>query len=251
MAFSLPFLTAEWRNILMLNYEVDPAILLPYIPAGTELELWDGKALVSMVGFMFNKTRVLRIAPPFHTRFEEINLRFYVQRIVDGETRHGVVFIKEIVPRFWVARMARVLYGENYIALPTRHTIEKLPEKPGAEGLVEFSWRYKGRRSRLGGLAVGQAQEIRPGSSEEFITQHYWGYTRLGPQTSGEYRVEHPGWCIRQVAQPYLLCDVDKLYGKELEPFLRRRPYSAFLADGSAVTIYMGKRFHSSGEKSK
>ena len=168
-----------------------------------------------MVGFMFNKTRVLRIAPPFHTRFEEINLRFYVQRIVDGETRHGVVFIKEIVPRFWVARMARVLYGENYVALPTRHTIEKLPEKPGAEGLVEFSWRYKGR-APVGWISRGAGA----GDPTRFFRRIYHP-ALLGlhpPGSSNERRntVWNTPRCIRQVAQPYLLCDVDKLYGKEL-----------------------------------
>lgn len=251
MAEQRPFLTAAWRYLLMLNYEVEPAVLLPYLPAGTELDLWDGHALVSMVGFLFEKTRLLGLPVPFHTHFEEINLRFYVRRTLpEGqEARRGVVFIKEIVPRAWVARVARWVYGERYLALPTQHTIEEWRKKrghavalrPGA--LVEYSWRFAGRLHRLGGLALGAPRAWQPGSEEEFITQHYWGYTQRGPHQTGEYRVEHPAWRVWPVAQPYLLSDVAALYGPEFTPYLYRPPRSAFLAEGSAVAVYPGKGF--------
>ena len=125
-----PFLTAEWRYVLMLNYEVDPAVLLPLMPAGMALDLWQGRALVSVVGFLFQKTRLRGIPVPFHTHFEEVNLRFYVRPAGDsGGERRGVVFVKEIVPLAPVAKVARWLYRENYVSMPMRHTIE---EKGGA-----------------------------------------------------------------------------------------------------------------------
>ena len=71
----------------MANYEVDPSLLASRIPAGTELDLEDGKCFVSLVGFMFLDTRVLGMPIPFHVNFEEVNLRFYVKREIDGETR--------------------------------------------------------------------------------------------------------------------------------------------------------------------
>ncbi len=76
-----PFLTAEWRHLAMLNYEIDPVILRPFVPSGTELDSWNGKTYVSIVGFLFLKTRVRGLAIPFHQNFEEINLRFYVRRL--------------------------------------------------------------------------------------------------------------------------------------------------------------------------
>ena len=94
------FLTAEWRDLLMINYEVDPSVLKDRVPLGTELDLEDGRCYVSLVGFMFLKTRVLGFPIPFHRNFEEINLRFYVKRELPDETRRGVVFIKELVPRW-------------------------------------------------------------------------------------------------------------------------------------------------------
>jgi uncharacterized protein YqjF (DUF2071 family) len=238
-----PFLTAEWRYLILLNYEVDPTVLAPLVPAGTALDLWDGRALVSVVGFMFQRTRLLGIPPPFHTRFEEVNLRFYVSRPSKEGPRRGVVFVKEIVPKPWIAQLARGLYGENYVALPMRHTLEEKDGRLCPNGLVEYTWNYRRRLNRLGGLAWGDAQPLQEGSEAAFITEHYWGYTRLGRHITGEYQVVHPPWKIWRVEQPYLLADIKALYGAAFEPFLHRRPHSAFLAEGSPVEVYPGRRF--------
>lgn len=233
-----PFMTADWRFLLMLNYEIDPRVLQPYIPAGTELDLWEGKALVSMVGFLFQRARVLGFAAPFHTNFEEVNLRFYVHRKTDTELRRGLGFIKGIVPRIWIARIARWIYREKFIALKMGHTIEQKKNALAKDGLVEYTWRYKGKINRLGGLGIGQPIDLTPGSEEEFISEHNWGYTNLNHDKTGEYQVEHPRWRIWKVAQPYLLCDVSSIYGEQFSPFLHHRPRSAFLAEGSPVKVY-------------
>ena len=151
----------------MLNYEVDPDVLAPFVPAGTELDLWDGKALVSMVGFRFTKTRLLGLPIPFHTNFDEVNLRFYVRRASAAQTaeqdpQRGVVFVKEIVPMPWIARIARWVYGEKYIALPMNHTIEERGKQLCPDGLVEYAWRYQGRLNRLGGLGMCSPSRSNP-----------------------------------------------------------------------------------------
>src|SRR5271154_3596191 len=114
------FLTAEWRWLLMLNYAIDPAVLRPLVPAGVELDLWQGDALVSMVGFLFLGTRVLGVPVLWHRDFEEVNLRFYVRRETPEGWRRGVTFVREIVPRLAIAVLARVLYNEPYVACPMR-----------------------------------------------------------------------------------------------------------------------------------
>ena len=91
----------------MANYSIDPTILLPYLPAGLELDLYNGKAYVSLVGFMFKRSRIFNIPIPFMGTFEEVNLRFYVKRKVDGTYRRGVVFINETVPYKPVAWLAK------------------------------------------------------------------------------------------------------------------------------------------------
>src|SRR5712692_217926 len=92
------FLTAEWRHIALLNYPADPALLTPLLPKGLELDLWNGQALVSVVGLLFEGVRILGIRLPFYRRFEQVNLRLYVRRTVESGWRQGVVFVREFVP---------------------------------------------------------------------------------------------------------------------------------------------------------
>src|ERR1700733_8877671 len=138
------FLSAEWRYLVMLNYEVDPALLSPDVPAGTNLDFYDGKTFVSVVGFMFLSTKVLGLSIPMHRDFEEVNLRFYVYRKAPDGLRRGVAFIKEIVPRRGIAAIARLRYNENYVGLPMKHRIDT-SEPNAAPKEVEYSWSFGGR----------------------------------------------------------------------------------------------------------
>ena len=235
------FLKAEWRYLAMLNYEIDPAVLAPRVPTGTELDKWNDKTFVSIVGFLFLKTKVLGIPVPLHQDFEEVNLRFYVRRCVEEEWRRGVVFVKEIVPRWAIAAMARKCYGENYVALPMHHQITLRDGQLATEASVEYSWRMAGKWDRLGVRMSGEPSVVRPGSEEEFITEHYWGYSVQPGGDCVEYRVEHPSWRVWQVAQAALECEVEKLYGEEFCQSLNSEPSSAFLAEGSAVSVYRGR----------
>ncbi|HEY4414445.1 MAG TPA: DUF2071 domain-containing protein [Verrucomicrobiae bacterium] len=234
------FLTAEWRQLAMVNYEIDPELLRPLIPAGTELDFWNGKAFVSVVGFLFQKTRVCGIAFPGHQNFEEINLRFYVRRQTSDGWRRAVVFIKEIVPRFAIAWLARALYNEPYLALPTSHRIEKsLTEEAGS---VAYNWRFHRRENCLKLTTRGNAQPLVSGSEPEFITEHYWGYTRQRDGSTLEYQVEHPRWRFWEAQTAELHCDIVALYGEMFQDTLRRQPSSAFLAEGSEVKVHRGVR---------
>ncbi len=233
-----PFLTAEWRWLAMLNYEIDPAVLKPFVPAGTELDSRDGKTWVSMVGFHFRYARLRGLAIPFLEHFEEVNLRFYVKRTVGGETLRGVVFIKELVPRVAIAWAARWFYNENYIAVPMRHRIHKY----GLERRATYEWSYGGQEHHLE-LRAGNEPTVPPDDSfEAFITEHYWGYAKQRDGSTLEYQVEHPRWRVWTACAAEFHCAVEALYGKAFAPFLTIAPASAFLADGSAVSVYPGVR---------
>lgn len=233
-----PFLTAEWRWLLMLNYAVDPALLRPLVPVGTELDAWDGVTYASVVGFRFLRTRVMGVPIPFHRDFDEVNLRFYVRRKGPEGWRRGVVFVKEIVPRAAIAAVARWVYNENYVALPMRHRLDV----GGGGGEAEYAWRHRGRWCALRGRARGKARPLEPGSEAEFITEHYWGYARQRDGGTVEYQVEHPRWTVWTVDAPALECDAAALYGPAWAPVLAGAPRSALLADGSAVVVRRGMR---------
>ncbi len=233
------FLTANWLNLLMLNYEVDPDVLKPHIPAGTELDLWQGKALVSMVGFLFNDTKVLGVRWPFHVNFEEVNLRFYV-RYFDGKIwKRGAVFISEIVPKRAIALIANNLYREHYSALPMRSSVR--PE--GADNTYyAYEWKLNNKWNKLAAKVSNKTEEIIPGSAEEFIFEHYWGYNIWDATTTMEYQVEHVSWRTRKVIDCVFDADVAALYGDDFVPYLQKQPYSAFFANGSAIGVRMGEK---------
>lgn len=223
----------------MLNYEIDSAVLSPYVPRGTELDFWNGKAYVSMVGFQFLNTRVFGVSIPWHCHFDEVNLRFYVRRRAEEGWRRGVVFLKEIVPRAAIAVVARTLYHEPYVALPMEHQIDL-----GTDGgrSVKYSWRLAGRQQYLFLHTASDWERLPEGSEAEFITEHYWGYNAQPDKTTLEYRVEHPRWRVATATTAHLDCTVATLYGEAFCESLPSRPSSAFLAEGSAVSVYRGNR---------
>jgi uncharacterized protein YqjF (DUF2071 family) len=237
-----PFLTAAWRYLAMLNFEVDPELLAGRVPRGTELETWHGHALVSVVGFRFADVRVRGLAIPGHRDFDEVNLRFYVRRpMANGEWRRGVVFIKEIVPLRLVAAVARWWYGEPYIRLPMRHDVDAKAIAVAGAFRVRYEWKHRGRWHAIVGMGDGEPAVFAPGSEAEFITEHYWGYTHLPGGRTNEYRVDHPPWRVWPLREARLEGDVRPLYGPGLADALRAAPRSAFLAEGSAVSVSPGQ----------
>jgi uncharacterized protein YqjF (DUF2071 family) len=155
-------------------------------------------------------------------------------RFSDIGWRRGVVFLKEVVPKFAVAAAARGLYNENYTVMPMAHRFEG--------NRVEYSWRYSGNWNRLALEISGDPSLAAPGSIEEFITEHYWGYTRQRDGGCLEYHVEHVPWRLWQTSRAQLTCAAGKLYGAEFAEALGGAPRSAFLAEGSPVAVYRGVR---------
>jgi uncharacterized protein len=230
------FLSAEWRWLVMLNYEVDPAALQPFLPRGTELDLWDGRAIASMVGFRFLRTKVLGVPIPFHTDFDEVNLRFYVRREIGGELRRGVVFVKEIVPMPAISLVARTLYGEKYVTHRMRHRVE--PER----GIFDYEWKAHGQWNRISARTSGEPSPLVPGSEAEFTFEHYYGYTRRSAVRTIEYRVDHPRWRAWTADSCELSANVAGLYGPQFVESLAAKPRAAFVAEGSPVTVGHGHR---------
>ena len=231
-----PFLTAEWQNLVMVNYEVDEQLLLPYLPAKTELDSFNNKFYVSLVAFHFLNTKVKGIGFPFHRNFEEINLRFYVKYKEEGHTKRGVVFISEIVPKRMIALVARLLYGEKYQYAPVRSSIKEEDTRN-----LQFDWGANLEHS-LSVTTEKKPVAMEEDSKEQFIFEHYWGYTTLKDGSTGEYRVKHPSWNIYPVLDFKLNVDFEKLYGKQFQFLNMTHPASVFVAKGSAVSVYEGRK---------
>jgi uncharacterized protein YqjF (DUF2071 family) len=232
--------TAEWRHLAMLNYAVDPAIVQPLVPAGTELDFWNGETYASVIGFQFLRTTFYRVPIPFHANFVEVNLRFYIRRRAPEGWRRGVAFVRELAPKRAVALVANLLYGERYLAVPMTHELQsgdgEVPRR------LEYGWRYRGGSGRITLEPTGEALPLAEGSHEEYIAEHYWGYSNHA-RGSVEYEVAHPPWQYSPAVRASFSCDhAGAIYGDAWREALSGEPRSAFWADGSAVRVYAGRR---------
>ena len=227
------FLKANWENIIMANYVIDPEILTPFLPKGVSLDLYNGKAYVSLVGFMFKKTKLFNIPIPFFGTFEEINLRFYVQRKEDGITKRGVVFINETIPYRIVAWVANKLYNEHYTVVSTQHSItNNLDSKK-----VKFDWLLNKKWNSIYVEASNESQIMKKDTLEKFIYEHYFGYTKIDENNTEEYRLQHPSWKINSVLETKIDCDFKAMYGDSFSVLNDTKPEAVFIAEGSSVKI--------------
>ena len=236
---STPFLTAQWRYLAMLNYEVDLAMLASLVPKGTLLDDEAGRHYISLIGFLFLDTHIFGLPALFHENFEEVNLRFYVRRELPGESHNGVVFIREIVSLPLVAETAKLTYNEPYVTAPTRHSLVRTNDELQS---VEYLFGSAKRQCRIAIHVDSAPTEIEPGSHEEFITQRAWGFTRQRDGGTIEYAVDHPRWRVWRNASYELDGPLADFYSAPFSSILSGVPASAFIADGSAVAVHLPHR---------
>ena len=229
----MSFLKAEWRKLAIANYQIEDDVLKPYLPAHTELDKWKGVTYVSLVGFMFVNTKVLGLKIPFHVNFEEVNLRFYVKHKDNGEWKRGVVFIKEIVPRHAITLIANTLYKEHYETLKMRH----LWEETAKSRTVRYEWQRNNEWQHFQVETEQAPSTIEQGSETEFITEHYWGYTKIDKQTTFEYEVTHPKWEYYKMKDFDIKVDFEQTYGSAFKSLNQVAPKSVMLAEGSLITV--------------
>ncbi|PHS09216.1 MAG: hypothetical protein COA88_05335 [Kordia sp.] len=228
----MSFLTAEWRKLILINYNINPEILAPYVPNGTELDFYNNTCYVSIVGFLFQETKLLGIKIPFHSNFEEVNLRFYVRHKENNHWKRGVVFIKELVPKPALTLVANFIYKENYQTVPMQHTWESNPNSKK----VEYKWVIKNKDQKINIISQPTTKTITIGTEEEFITEHYYGYTKQNDNTY-EYEVKHPRWKHYTVLEYNIDVDFELNYGSNFKFLSNQEPLSVLLAEGSEIAV--------------
>lgn len=229
----MSFLTAEWKNLALINYEIDAKFLENYIPNGTEIDNWNGKCYISLVGFMFEKVKLLGIKIPFHINFEEVNLRFYVKRFENNDWKRGVVFIKEIVPKPTLTFVANTIYKEHYQTLPMKHSIM---ENINSKDFI-YQWKTKNKWNTILVETEKNPIEIEVNSEAEFITEHYFGYTKVNNKKTFEYEVKHPRWKQYNVTNHQIDVNFGEVYGNEFDFLNHQKPISVMLAVGSEISV--------------
>lgn len=229
----MSFLTAEWNNLAMINYVIDPKILEKYVPAGTELDFFEGKCYVSFIGFLFENVKVLGLKIPFHSDFEEVNLRFYVRRFENGVWKRGAVFISEIVPKFAISFVANTFYNEHYETFPMKHSLKV---NDNSREFI-YEWKVKNNWNTINIQTNKNPIAIEVGSESEFITEHYFGYNKVSGTETIEYEVKHPRWQQYEVIKNSSSINFEDVYGEEFAFIKDLEPTSVFLAVGSKISI--------------
>lgn len=227
-----PAIHADWKKLLLANYVIDPDILKPFIPFQTELALWQGKCYISLVGFRFLKVRIGGVPVPFHTNFNEVNLRFYVRRLSGHIWHYGVVFIKEIVALPVVTFVANTFFSEHYETLPLHHNIHHAKEA------LSVSYRWKKDIWHSMHIESGPNPSlIEDNTAEEFLTSQHWGYSKVNEEKTIEYSVEHPRWSVYPTINYQIRTDFEKAYGQKFGFLNQTQPESVFLTEGSAIIL--------------
>lgn len=225
-----PFLSAHWKNLLVVNYEIDPIVLEKHVPKGTSLDFFDGKCFVSLVAFMFENNKLWGLIPTIpHVNFEEANLRFYIKREEEIETKKAVAFIREVVPSGILAWTARTFYNEPYVKLPMKHSYQ--------DNKISYTWGNNDEYF-LKATMSSDATNLEEGSYPFYILEHYWGYTPQKDGSTFEYEVEHPPWEYYEVNNLEVSEALASFYGEEFQEALSKSPHSAFVAKGSDIKVH-------------
>ncbi|MGY3051980.1 uncharacterized protein YqjF (DUF2071 family) [Pedobacter sp. UYEF25] len=232
------FLSAEWRKLVFAQYEVSAEVLQKYLPNNVELDAWQGKYYVSLVGFIFTDVRLLGVKIPFHSHFEEVNLRFYVKYREGEFWKRGVVFISEVVPKPAITFVANTLYGEKYSTSKMNYELKETADSIN----IAFSWKKK-RWHKFSVIANNSGQPMRLGGESEFITEHYWGYTKVRGNRTSEYGVQHPSWDEYEVRDFQIDVDFEINYGIDFAHLSNEKPSSVIFAEGSPIKIMGGRKF--------
>lgn len=225
------FLTARWEHLILITYAVPHEKLLPHIPKGLKPDILDGKCFASLVAFDFKDTKVKGMKVPFHINFPEINLRFYVQREDTGE--RGVVFIRELVPKYMIELIANVVYNEPYKCIPMKSRLET-----NGKIKLEHKIEYNGKPYHIKVEAENNPYTPPPGSTEHFFKEHSWGFGKTKKGETLVYKVDHPIWEIFPVTDVKHNFDLGAIYGKEWEFLNDSEPYNVTFAKGSPVKVY-------------
>jgi|AntRauTorckE5430_2_1112549.scaffolds.fasta_scaffold15822_1 hypothetical protein len=233
-----PFLTAEWRRLILLTYDVEPFLLEEYLPKGLglELDLYKGRAFVSFVAFDFKETRVKGIKIPFHVSFPEVNLRLYVRHTdKDGMVRRGVLFIREFVPKPCITMIANRFYNEHYftIEMSSDYEIEDdqlIIQHSLKQGRIEHDLKF---------IVENKPYFPTEDSTEHFFKEHEWGFGISKNGKLSVYKVEHPIWRIYPLRTRFELgIRFDKLYGENWEILNGKLPFNIMVAEGSEIKVF-------------
>lgn len=244
MLEKVDLLTATWRHIVFLNYITEPGVLARYLPEGVELDTYNDRHYVSVVGLMCHDISIVGIDDPLHSEYEQVSLRFYVKRpLAAGGFNRGIVIIREIVPDLLPVIAARAIYGERYVQMPMRHEIWAPGAGAKAIGMFDYAFATGDDDApvwhKLHAATHDAARNMQIGSKEEFLTERNYGYSGGPGSATLEYSIDRMKWRYWPATHSKFECDVKEVFGRDFEPYISGAPDLAFVAEGGEISVHL------------
>ena len=123
-----------------------------------------------------------------------------MKRLNGTELKRGVVFISEVVPHKIVSFLANKLYKEHYSTAKMASSI--LVENEIKQ--IKYTWQSQSQMYSIDTSFFDKQDDIEPNSLEEFIYEHYYGFTKVSARETWEYKVNHPRWQTGNSRRNYL-----------------------------------------------
>jgi uncharacterized protein YqjF (DUF2071 family) len=222
-----PVMLQHWRRLTFAHWRYPPPAVQALLPAGLEVETFDGAAWVGLVPFLMDGVRPPGVPPaPWASRFPETNVRTYA-RGPDGRT--AIWFLSLDAARLGAVLAARAGYALPYFW--SRMSVDGAPaapsgpgtagrRDPGKLGLLSYRCRrrWPGPRGARCDADVELGAPFDPaelGPLDHFLTARY----RLWTMVTGRLAVadaEHRPWSLRRAR--LLRLDQDLLEAAGLPP---------------------------------
>lgn len=220
-------MNCEWKDLIMSSFEVEKSILEPYLPNDTEIDLFQGKALISLVAFTFSKIKFFGLKIPFHQRFGQMNFRFYAKSKVDGS--RGVVFIKVFAPKHLIAFIGNKIYNEPYFFKPINFKKSKNNEIICIE--------YNNNHTTIKAKATYKTEKLTKNTLKHFIVERYIAYIKNKKNKTIRYNIYHKPWKIHHTESSHYDKELLKLLPNN---FKNLKHIATYLVNGSEVNVEKG-----------
>ncbi len=193
-----PVMVQSWNEIVFVHWRYDPSEVQRLLPAGVEVDTFDGSAWVGLIPFHMDglgfPPSILHPLPHVGS-FPEVNIRTYVR----SRGRRGVYFLSLDIDRYLPAVVARLGYRIPYCVGDVRHV--RVGDRVMSS--VDRRWPSSGRGATASlSVRVGSAVDADPLTA--FLTAR-WGLISSNPYGRFGYApVEHPAWQLHEAEIEHL-----------------------------------------------
>ena len=240
-ATTKPIFKCEWRDVVALNFDVDPRLLQPLIPPGLRIDQFNDHTLITMMAKNVREFRPYGRSLTLFRSIDEIDLRTYVSWDVDGVTHRGHYKLKNLVSNKMASRVFKFLTGqEQMLVNKKRHTSGFEEARRDALPAADYSWSMEDSKSQFKVKARNAAKKGAENSKEQFVLSQRNRFVQTSKGTLC-FPIRQAPWLVWTASSGSFDCDDELLLGKDFRRYFSR-PKFALLSRGGEVTVSKGRK---------